>query len=594
VLGTVAVTGTVLLLGFGAGFALALRDPGFASFGVWSHALERSAACAALGLAALLVCWRRSRDPGWCLVAAAISLAAVAWLEAARLVEPARVHLVASAAVLAVLVVFQRARGVSRVSFGTVWAMGAALLVAALALVPAFRYSTNRLGLISGAPRSVSTRDYASNPSKDDYPRCTFTNNSLGYRDVEPAAPLPARRRVLIVGDSFVWGDGIPTAQGTLPALLRARLEARAPGAWDVVSAAYPGLGVYGYRRSVERLAPEVQPHVVVVGYLGSADLDPLDSQALRDLLPASRWLAAVALNLGVVQSLHEASSAAPPGQPALVRWRTGQGARWRDALFSTLAGLARGPGKRSILLCYAGAEPGVPGVDQISLPARWRYQGHRSEYWYAKDCHPKPLLNELLAEQLAEEIVRPGSWQERFGADTGSPDVAGSSAPPEREGPVIPPGQETLVLDMLGGASGVDGCRVRHAAVEKTQIRATFECDSGATRGVVLAHPAKAEPGAVVTNRFALSAWAAETPTAFVTQVAAGVRAREGQFQWKEPPTRTGEHEPSRSPSAPVRPWIPWRPVVALAGAVLIAAWSWRRPAVAVQRAARGGEQVA
>ena len=69
-----------------------------------------------------------------------------------------------------------------------------------------FRTTSNALGLVSFEPGRDWVYDYANQTNKDDYPPCRFVYNSLGYRDVEPpTSPKGERRRLLIVGDSFVW-----------------------------------------------------------------------------------------------------------------------------------------------------------------------------------------------------------------------------------------------------------------------------------------------------------------------------------------------------------------------------------------------------
>lgn len=84
--------------------------------------------------------------------------------------------------------------------------------------------------------------------------------NPQGYRDPRAYAARSrvgdGTRRVLVLGDSFVWGVGV-SASETIPRLLEAELG---PG-FEAASVAVPGWGIdqmyLAYRQLVERLDPE-------------------------------------------------------------------------------------------------------------------------------------------------------------------------------------------------------------------------------------------------------------------------------------------------------------------------------------------------
>lgn len=259
----------------------------------------------------------------------------------------------------------------------------------------------NELGLVSGEAGMTRTETYDSNLSKDNYPPCTFTFNSLGYRDQEPGTSDPGRSTVLLVGDSFVWGDGIPTAEETLGNRLRLSLEERAPGRWQVVSAAWPGLGLYGYSRIVDELVPRIHPTAVVVSEL-PPDHDPLDPQFLVDLLASPRVLLDIAIRLGVAQHIHQAS----------VRhhgwtWETQSNLDRFQALGRRLMDDATAGGYRLLFLHFHPTPGHVPAdANFLTLPEALRYPGHSSELWYARDAHPKPALNRKVADLLAGWLV--------------------------------------------------------------------------------------------------------------------------------------------------------------------------------------------
>lgn len=278
-----------------------------------------------------------------------------------------------------------------------------ALVVLAPALRPAeVRTRTNGFGLASEAANSVREEDYARRADKDGYPPCRFQYNALGYRDEEPSfAPKEGERRVLLVGDSYVWGDGIPANAETLGSLLRAELDRRAPGRFAVMSAAYPGLGLYGYGRFIDALSPLWKPDDVVVGYLGENDHDPFDPQFLLDHLPRNRLLRNLVLNLGAAQRVHDAS----------VRhfspiWSGAANRDYFAALTREDARKASARGYRLAFLSYFPHPPLPEPIEALDLPPSLRYPGRASDLWYAKDFHPKTALNRLLARTLAAKLA--------------------------------------------------------------------------------------------------------------------------------------------------------------------------------------------
>ena len=284
-------------------------------------------------------------------------------------------------------------------------AAGAAFAALCLfhALRPAeVRTVVNGFGLASGRANSVDVEDFSGMANKDRYPVCRIRYNSLGYRDEEPSfAAKKGGRRVLLVGDSYVWGDGIPVNEETLGYLLRAELDLREPGRFSVMSAAYPGLGLRGYSRFIDALSPLDKPDVVVVGYLGESDDDPLDPQVLLDALPRSRPLRNLILNAGAVQDVHENSVR------YLSRfWSDPENAASIAALVRDMGRKSAERGYRLILLSYFPHPPLPASIETLDLPAALRYHGRSSELWYAKDSHPKTKLNRMLAKLLADTLV--------------------------------------------------------------------------------------------------------------------------------------------------------------------------------------------
>lgn len=294
-------------------------------------------------------------------------------------------------------------RAPSRAALGGGAVVLAALLAAAGSRPPDVATRANALGLASQAVNSVIDEDASRDRSKDSYPPCRARTNSLGFRDEEPpSAPVKGRRCVLLVGDSFVWGAGIPVNEETLGYALREELERAAPGGFTVMSAAHRGLGLYGYDRFIEALSGLCRPAIVVVGYLGTNDHDPFDPQFLLDHLPRRAFARNLVLNLGAAQHIHDASVT----RSARIWSRAGNRDRFA-ALTRGIAERARERGTRMIFLSYF-EHPALPRpIEALDLPEGLRYSGGASDLWYAKDSHPKPKLNRVLAKDLAAKITR-------------------------------------------------------------------------------------------------------------------------------------------------------------------------------------------
>jgi hypothetical protein len=102
---------------------------------------------------------------------------------------------------------------------------------------------------------------------------------------------------------------------------------------------------------------------------------------------------------------------------------------------------------------------------------------------------------------------------------------------------PAVPPGNEELLLDMLGsGASLPENCSFANGQVEYTIVRASYRCPTGDVV-VELAHPDRASPFSVQTERFALTVQEGSPPESLADAVAALIREREESFEWTSLP---------------------------------------------------------
>lgn len=154
-----------------------------------------------------------------------------------------------------------------------------------------------------------------------------------------------------------------------------------------------------------------------------------------------------------------------------------------------------------------------------------------------------------------------------------GNPPAENLTTRPLEEGPVVPPGQDELLADMLGrGATLPAGCQFDSGDVNGSVIRSTYTCPSG---NVVfeLRHPSTAPPDAVRTDQFGITIHSGSPPAGLQDALASLVRAREGQFKWL---ILTG----------PGRPHVPIT-IILIAGIVLLALAAWVLRRRAARRAA-------
>lgn len=91
--------------------------------------------------------------------------------------------------------------------------------------------------------------------------------NALGLRGAELQPRVPGERRVLFLGDSLTYGQGVADDE-TVPAALERALRARDPGrAWTVVNGGNRAYGTAQELGLLEELGPRIEPDVVLLGW---------------------------------------------------------------------------------------------------------------------------------------------------------------------------------------------------------------------------------------------------------------------------------------------------------------------------------------
>src|SRR5262245_3957510 len=93
------------------------------------------------------------------------------------------------------------------------------------------------------------------------------------------------RVKIVCLGDSFTYGLGAATAQGSYPAQLQEQLNARAPGRFDVINRGWPGNNSADLLGHVDAVLQEYAPNLVCI-MVGMNDIwsrpAHVDAQALR------------------------------------------------------------------------------------------------------------------------------------------------------------------------------------------------------------------------------------------------------------------------------------------------------------------------
>lgn len=129
---------------------------------------------------------------------------------------------------------------------------------------------------------------YAAGPERLVFLRDHVRRNAQGFRDREfSAAPTPSTHRILAVGDSFTFGDGIPRVEDTWPRVLE-RLLAASGIAAEVLNLGVPGTNTSFQRRLLLEKGYRLQPERIVLGFVLN---DPEPPGANREIVPSRLFL---------------------------------------------------------------------------------------------------------------------------------------------------------------------------------------------------------------------------------------------------------------------------------------------------------------
>lgn len=141
------------------------------------------------------------------------------------------------------------------------------------------------------------------------------------------------------------------------------------------------------------------------------------------------------------------------------------------------------------------------------------------------------------------------------------SPAVAAPVPRPSPRGePVIPPGQEELLGNILGrGAALPGGCAFTGGQIEHATVVGRYQCDGGGVT-IELSHPSRAPAGSLQTDRFAVIERGGTPPPGFSDALASWIRSHEAAFEWKwllPVPTRLPEPSSPSGAPLPAPSWL-------------------------------------
>jgi len=102
-------------------------------------------------------------------------------------------------------------------------------------------------------------------------------------------------------------------------------------------------------------------------------------------------------------------------------------------------------------------------------------------------------------------------------------------------DGPAIPPGQEQLLLEMLGLGAPLPGCDLVDGQVKYTVIKATYACADDEV-SYELKHRSQADASSTPTDQFALKLTSGSAPKGFADALLSLIRSRESEVEWVWP----------------------------------------------------------
>lgn len=180
--------------------------------------------------------------------------------------------------------------------------VGIALLVVAWRLVTVFSSDgrgPNRWGFV----RTFEPGRYTLDKRASDFPPMDLRINSHSYRDDEWEIPPKddGTIRVLVVGDSQVFGYGLASNAETIDSQTETRLDAAGTARWDLWNIANPPASIWYYSEAVMRIAEVARPRYAILSIF-PFDVTFVDEQ--KCLADKSPWFYALEYEARLLEEL--------------------------------------------------------------------------------------------------------------------------------------------------------------------------------------------------------------------------------------------------------------------------------------------------
>jgi len=274
-----------------------------------------------------------------------------------------------------------------------------------------------------------------------------WERNIHGFRSQhERVSRVPGRRRIVVLGDSFTWGDKIADTDSTWPVQLERELESvHGLGEFEVLNMAERGYTTANEAEFMRRFGWEFAPDLLIVQFFVNDALPsgPNLGRVGGDWLIASRRLLPVRFRSGPVASsatltlLEKRMNALLNGPRPYLRFTElyrEDAPGWQQAR-AALTEMADSAAKRDItamLVLFPHLIPGswtgethplaeihekvsgyalAAGYVVLDLTDQFARQGEPGEAWWATpyDSHPNAAAHAVAARAVAREIATRG-----------------------------------------------------------------------------------------------------------------------------------------------------------------------------------------
>jgi lysophospholipase L1-like esterase len=272
-----------------------------------------------------------------------------------------------------------------------------------------------------------------------------WERNLFGFRSRHETIARPEGGwRVLALGDSFTWGQGVADSDSTWPVMLERILVERGPGVGvEVVNMGRRGFTTANEAELLRRLGWQFNPDLVVIQFLPNDALPSLpdfqvDGGSLAWLYPTYKLVpwrfrsgaAESSALLALVETRYAALRRGSAHARMLQLYQdTSPGWRAAQAAFEEIADSARERGVPVIVMLFPELEPGSWNADNYPLggiyervgrfarelglevvdlvPVFAAEGGNWQRWWVAPfDAHPSAAAQALAAEVLADHIM--------------------------------------------------------------------------------------------------------------------------------------------------------------------------------------------